>query len=284
MADGAEQAGVTVLARAKVNLTLHVTGRRGDGYHLLDSLVVFAGIGDRITVTPAPDLSLALAGPCAASLSATDNLVLRAARLMGGDTGAAIVLEKVLPVAAGLGGGSADAAATVLALAALSGMTLPERDALLTLGADVPACLEGHPLRMQGIGETLTPVCLPDGWLVLANPGVQVLTRAVFARLDRHDHAPMPVRLPALATLGDLAAFLRTMRNDLEPAATLIAPAIGTCREALSAQPGCLMARMSGSGATCYGLFARAPDAAAAAGAIRSAHPGWWVMATPMPG
>ena len=271
-------------APAKVNLALHVTGRRGDGYHLLDSLVVFAGTGDRITAEAAPDLTLTLTGPRAAGLpSGADNLVLQAARAMG-PQGARLVLEKHLPVASGIGGGSADAAATLRVLARLRGQPLPPAAAVLALGADVPVCLAGRPARMSGIGETVTPLehPLPEAWLVLANPGAAVATPAVFAALTRRANAPLPRDLPRLKTAAELAAFLRMARNDLESAATMLLPGISALRSALSAQPGCLMSRMSGSGATCFGLFPDALTAAAAARALRMGSPDWWIEAAPI--
>ena len=265
----------TEFAPAKVNLTLHVTGQRADGYHLLDSLVVFADVGDRVSLRPDAALSLKITGPQAAALPVSDdNLVLRAARLMGG--AAAITLDKVLPVASGIGGGSADAAACLRALAQL-GRALPTEAEVLRLGADVPVCLRGVPLRMQGVGEVLTALPpLPEAWLVLVNPGVGVATPAVFRGLARKDNPPMP-ELPPMAAAPALAAFLHQMRNDLEPAAQAVAPVIGAVKAALAAQPGCLLARMSGSGATCFGLFGSAGAAEAAARAVQSAEPGWWV-------
>ena len=272
-------------APAKVNLTLHVTGRRADGYHLLDSLVVFADVGDRVLCTPAASLSLAITGPRGAGLSAgDDNLVLRAARLMGELPGAAITLEKHLPGASGIGGGSADAAATLQALSALRGQPLPAAAAILRLGADVPVCLAGRPVRMSGVGEVLQPLAhpLPAAALILVNPGLPLPTPAVFAALERRDLAPMPRDLPPLRDTAELAAFLAMMRNDLEPAAIRLAPVVATVKAALSAQPGCLIARMSGSGATCFGLFADALTAAAAAAELGRAHPGWWVASAPL--
>lgn len=264
-------------APAKVNLTLHVTGRRGDGYHLLDSLVAFAGVGDRVTVVPGEGLTLT--GPQAAGLSAgPDNLCLRAADVMGG--GVAVTLDKVLPVASGIGGGSADAAAVLRAMVRL-GRSLPAADKVLALGADVPVCLAGRAVRMTGVGEGLTPVTLPPAWLVLANPGVAVSTADVFRALARRDNPPMPA-LPKLRDAPELAAFLAMARNDLEAPATAVAPVIASVRHALTAQPGCLFARMSGSGATCFGLFPDGLTAAAAARALRGAHPGWWAEAAPL--
>lgn len=276
--------GVTVLARAKVNLTLHVTGRRDDGYHLLDSLVAFAGIGDRLTAAPAERLSLSVTGPQADGLTAgDDNLVLRAARLMGG--GAAITLEKNLPVASGIGGGSADAAATLHLLSGLGRIPLPDPASVLALGADVPVCLTGRAARMEGIGEGVTPLPapLPPAWLVLVNPGIGVSTPAVFRDLGRRDNPPMPA-IPIFADVAELAAFLHLCRNDLEPPAQGLCPAIGTVQAALAAQPGCLVARMSGSGATCFGLFVRRDQAEAAASTLTAAQPGWWVASGPLEG
>jgi 4-diphosphocytidyl-2-C-methyl-D-erythritol kinase len=273
---------VTDFAPAKVNLTLHVTGQRADGYHLLDSLVVFAGVGDSVTVAAAPALSLAITGPMGAMLPVTDdNLVLRAARAMGAT--AQITLHKVLPVSSGIGGGSADAAACLRALARLTGQALPGPDQVLALGADVPVCLAGTPARMTGIGVALGPVPpLPAAWLVLANPGVAVSTPAIFRALARRDNAPMPASLPRLKTTADLAAFVAMQRNDLESPAIALQPVIAQVKTALTAQPGCMLARMSGSGATCFGLFADPLSANAAARALQAAQPGWWVADAPM--
>lgn len=273
---------VTDFAPAKVNLTLHVTGQRADGYHLLDSLVVFAGVGDSVTVAAAAALSLAITGPMGAMLPVTDdNLVLRAARAMAAT--AQITLHKVLPVSSGIGGGSADAAACLRALARLTGQALPGPDQVLALGADVPVCLAGTPARMTGIGEALGPVPpLPAAWLVLANPGVAVSTPAIFRALARRDNAPMPASLPRLKTTADLAAFVAMQRNDLESPAIALQPVIAQVKTALTAQPGCMLARMSGSGATCFGLFADPLSANAAARALQAAQPGWWVADAPM--
>lgn len=270
-------------APAKINLTLHVTGRRADGYHLLDSLVAFADLGDRITAEHAESLTLQITGPFAPVLAPDpQNLVLRAAGLFAADRGAAITLDKHLPVASGIGGGSADAAATLVALSRLWGLPIPAR--VVSLGADVPACLDGRSLRMSGVGEVIEPLAslLPPAAVVLANPGVAVPTPAVFSALDRHDHPPMPRELPRLRDLAELAAFLGMMRNDLEKPAQGIAPVIAAVRQALSAQPGCRIARMSGSGATCFGLFDDPLSASAAAQSLRRAHPAWWVASAPL--
>lgn len=267
----------TEFAPAKVNLTLHVTGRRSDGYHLLDSLVVFAAMGDRIGV--APGEGLRVTGPMAAQVpTGGDNLVMRAAALMGG---AEVTLDKQLPVASGVGGGSSDAAAVLRALERM-GRARPDPAAVLALGADVPVCLRApQPQRMAGIGEVLTPLpTLPECHLVLANPGVPVPTGAVFSGLARRDNAPMPDVIPDFSDAGALAAFLHSCRNDLEAPARAVAPVIGDVLAALAATPGCLIARMSGSGATCFGLFARADQAKTAVEAL--SRPGWWVQAAPV--
>ncbi len=267
------------LARAKINLALHVTGRRGDGYHLLDSLVAFADFGDLITVEPSDTFGLHITGPMAAGLSTgPDNLILRAAVAMGQGRGAAITLDKRLPVASGIGGGSADAAATLQALAQMWGCSLPGPDVVLALGADVPVCLAGQAARMAGIGEQITPCALPPAYVVLVNPGLALGTAAVFGALAKRDNPAMP-KPGALTDAQTLARYLHQCRNDLEAPALTLAPVIGDVIAALSTQQGCLLARMSGSGATCFGLFATAPAADRAA-AILAANPGWWVKST----
>ncbi len=275
----------TQLARAKINLSLHVTGQRADGYHLLDSLVVFADLGDLIRCTAADTVSLALTGPESVGLTVgDDNLVLRAARAFHLPKGAAITLDKRLPVASGIGGGSADAAATLVALSALWGLALPPAERVLALGADVPVCLAGRPSRMQGVGEVVTPLShpLPPAHLVLVNPRVQVSTPMVFKGLARKDNPPMPQDLPPLNSVAELATFLTAQRNDLEPPALLAEPVIGRAKAALAAQTGCHLARMSGSGATCFGLFDSAEAASDAAIAIRQDYPHWWVQSAAM--
>jgi 4-diphosphocytidyl-2-C-methyl-D-erythritol kinase len=273
----------TEFAPAKINLTLHVTGRRGDGYHLLDSLVAFADVGDRVSVTADAGLSLTVTGPYGQVLSAgEDNLALRAARLFGAGAGARIILEKNLPVASGIGGGSADAAAALRVLSRLWGLALPDHQALAGLGADVPVCLSRSGMRMTGAGEVLTPVDLPKAWLVLVNPGVAVATPDVFGALAEKDNTPMPVTLPPFADAAGLAGFLRAMRNDLQTPAVSVAPAIAGVLAALESGKDCLIARTSGSGATCFGLFAGAEAAGRTADALKAAHPGWWVRAARM--
>jgi len=272
-------------APAKLNLFLHVTGRRPDGYHLLDSLVAFADCGDVLRARDAADLSLTIGGPFAAGLAAdSDNLVLRAANALATQAGvpahARLELEKHLPVAAGIGGGSADAAATLRLLIRLWRIA-PDPTALeqlaLRLGADVPACLASRPVRMAGVGEHLAPApALPECFVLLVNPGVPVATKAVFQARTGPFSPPahLPEGWPDAATM---AAGLATLTNDLESPARSLCPVVGDVLASIAAQPGCLLARMSGSGATCFGLFASLEAARQAAGATN--RPGWWVWA-----
>ncbi len=268
-------------AWAKVNLTLHVTGQRADGYHLLDSLVVRAGIGDTLRVEPSDQLELTVDGPYAAvtPLDAR-NLVIRAARLLDAEVGrgARLHLTKMLPASAGIGGGSADAAAALTLLSAHWGVPIPNDTAVL--GADVPVCLNAYPQRMTGIGENLVPAGpLPPCWLVLVNPDQGMPTPDVFARLDSKMNPPMPPVLPSFETAPAFADWLATQRNDLEGPALQIVPAIANC---LAALQDAIIARMSGSGATCFGLFESEARATGVAARIAKAQPGWWVAAAPM--
>ncbi len=268
---------IEAFAPAKINLTLHVTGQREDGYHLLESLVCFAMHGDLVTVEAAETLSLHIEGPFAAGLSAgADNLVLRAARLLDPRRGARITLTKRLPVSSGIGGGSADAAATLRALAALWDVALPAPADLAVLGADVPVCLRSGFARMTGIGDRLVPLGrAPDLALVLVNPGVAVSTPDVFRALARKDNAGM-TPMPPVARGDAWLDWLAAQRNDLEAPAQGLAPVVGEVLSALRALPGCRLARMSGSGATCFALFDR--DRAPAGLAERFPH--WWVACT----
>lgn len=256
------------LARAKINLTLHVLGRRPDGYHTLESLVVFADLCDTLELEPDAAPGLAVSGPTAkASGAVADNLVLKAARelaarIPGLRTGA-FLLSKHLPAAAGIGGGSADAAAALRLLARANGL-LPDDprllDAARAVGADVPVCLEQRPRIMRGAGEELgPPLDLPQVHAVLVNPGVPVATAPVFAQLglqpgQRYDGAAHPEIASGLGA-AQLIARLQEGRNDLQPAAIRVAPEIADVLEQLGRQHGCRLARMSGSGATCFGLF-----------------------------
>ena len=292
--DGATDAPVVVRAApAKLNLCLRVVGRRPNGYHELDSLVAFAEIGDTVRAAPAPDgtVTLALDGPFATALAKAGpddgNLVLRAARalaaLTGTARGARLGLTKVLPIASGIGGGSTDAAATLQALCTLWTVA-PAPAALqtcaLALGADVPVCLDARACRMEGIGETLTPLAaLPAAPLVLVNPGLPLDTGAVF-RARAGAFSPPLERVPTRLSIADLAALVHGGGNDLEAPARRLLPVIGDVLDALGARPGCLAAAMSGSGATCFGLFETAEAAALAAGYLGAAQPGWWIAAT----
>jgi 4-diphosphocytidyl-2-C-methyl-D-erythritol kinase len=279
-------------ALAKVNLYLHVVGRRADGLHLLDSLIVFVGIGDEIEAEEAADIDLAVAGPFADALAGAPpghNLILRAARMLraegGVRSGASIRLHKALPVAAGLGGGSADAAATLRALSALWRLAPAPGDLArlaLKLGADVPVCLGGRAAIVAGIGERLAPApALPPAQLVLVNPRTPLATACVFgAREGAFSHPAGFAETPADAT--DLAALLATRANDLETPARRLKPAIDDALSALAGVPGCLIARMSGSGATCFGMFATDAEAAAAAKRLADRRPEWWIAAAPL--
>ncbi len=269
---------VSVFAPAKVNLTLHVTGLRDDGYHLLDSLVAFAPVGDTVEAGPGAGLSLAIEGPEAGALAGDgDNLVLRGAALVAAGRSASLRLTKRLPVASGIGGGSSDAAAAVRAGCALWQAEAPGTAALAALGADVPMCLTPRPWRVRGIGERLDPVDLPPLPAVLANPRLPVATPAVFRALARRDNPPMPGTLPAFADAAALIGWLAGCRNDLEAAALKVEPAIAGVLAALAALDGARLVRMSGSGATCFALFESEVRAEAAARALAAWHPDWWV-------
>jgi 4-diphosphocytidyl-2-C-methyl-D-erythritol kinase len=273
-------------APAKVNLDLLITGRRADGYHELDSLVVFATPGDRLLLWPAAELSLAVRGPFAAALAGADNLVLRAAQVLARHAGCLpagrIVLEKNLPVAAGLGGGSSDAAATLRGLDRLWRLGLgAEALAPLAarLGADVPVCLAARAARMRGIGERLEPAPgVPALALLLVNPNRPLATAAVFRALGGLP-AAAPDSGPPPADRAGLIDWLRGRANHLEAPARRLLPAIDQVLGALAAQPGCALARMSGSGATCFGLFAAAAARDRAATALRRARSDWWIAA-----
>lgn len=275
-------------ARAKINLSLRVLGRRADGYHELESLVVFAEAGDVLRAEPSNDISLALAGPFAAALAGeADNLVLRAARslreALGVSAGARLTLEKNLPVASGIGGGSADAAAALRALMRLWRVDVGEAalaPLALALGADVPVCLEARPAFMRGVGDLVARLDVPARFsLVLVNPGIGVATASVFKMLQAPPlgDMPAPPALPSFATLDALVGWLRENGNDLEAPARKLAPEIDTVIAAIGAAPGCRLARMSGSGATSFGLFATEAEARAAAAHLARAHPRWWV-------
>ncbi|WP_019169855.1 4-(cytidine 5'-diphospho)-2-C-methyl-D-erythritol kinase [Pseudaminobacter salicylatoxidans] len=271
-------------APAKINLALHVTGRRADGYHLLESLAVFTEFGDSVSVAPAAEDSFSVTGPFAAHLPLNgDNLVVRARDALRAlapytATPVAISLEKNLPIASGIGGGSSDAAATLRALARHWHIEADLAVLALTLGADVPMCLAAKSLVARGIGEVLEAVTLPPLPLVLVNPGVAVSTPDVFHALERRDNPPLPP-LPARMDAEAMANWLRTARNDLEAPARALAPVIGDVLERLK-QAGTPFARMSGSGATCFGLFDSNEAAAHAATTLRKDQPDWFIAAT----
>jgi len=276
-------------APAKINLTLHVLGRRADGYHELESLVAFARTGDDLSLAPGPDLGLDVTGPTAEGTGpAGDNLILKASRLLAERTPNLAVgrfrLVKRLPVAAGVGGGSSDAAAALRLLARLNGLRLDDPrlvEAARATGADVPVCLEARARMMRGVGDRLgEPLRLPRLFAVLVNPGVPVETPAVFRRLGLQPGEVRPgAPHPDCGAPGSLLAALGAARNDLEPPARLTAPVIDDALQALRGS-GALLARMSGSGATVFGLYADRRASALAARTIARAQPGWWVKAT----
>ena len=275
-------------APAKVNLTLRVLGRRADGYHELESLVAFAGVGDALTFAPGGALTLTVSGPTApAAGDSADNLVLKAARALAeriaGLTLGRFALSKRLPVAAGLGGGSADAAAALRLLAQANGIALDDprlMQAAQATGADVLVCLDPRPRLMRGVGDVLSaPLDLPRLFAVLVNPGVAVSTRDVFAALSLPPAAPPSQAGPPSAPSA-LLAEIASGRNDLEPPAIELEPVIADVLSVLNKLPGCRLARMSGSGATCFGLFETNAAATAAARTVRVGYPQWWVRAT----
>lgn len=282
--------------RAKVNLSLRVVGRRADGYHDLESVVAFADCADRLTLEPGGELRLATTGPLAAACGETsDNLVFKAAKLLADAVPnlklGAFALDKVLPVAAGIGGGSADAAAALRLLARLNNLSLDDprlQEVALATGADVPVCLFSRACDMTGVGEQLLPLALPSMPCVMVNPRVPVATKDVFKELGLRNGellvgATDVLEAPAWPEQGrsiaDWVDVLETVANDLEAPALRIEPVIGDVLEVLRSSAGVKLARMSGSGATCFAIYGAAAEADAAAGRIRSDHPGWWVHA-----
>ena len=275
------------LAYAKLNLALHVRERGADGYHRIETLFAFAEHGDRLSVARADGLTLAVGGPFAAAVPhGEDNLVLKAARLLRRRfdivAGAALSLSKMLPVAAGLGGGSADAAAALRLLVRF--WSLDASDAALMdiardLGADVPACLRSRMARGEGRGDRLSAVVdavLAAAPVLLVNPGVPLSTRDVFEGWDGRDGGALPAGSPIEA--------VRAGRNDLERPARALAPAIGEVLGVLDTTAGARLARMSGSGSTCFALYGSERDRDSALAAIAAAHPGWWCLATRLRG
>ncbi len=269
-----------VAAHAKVNLWLHVTGRLANGYHSLDSLHVRTSLADRLWFTPASSTALEVTGHFSAALKDLDsagNLVTRAVATVASPRSWRIVLEKNIPVAAGLGGGSADAAAT---LRAVSGPADNLPAIAATLGADVPSCLHDGPVMTAGIGDVITSIeRIPACALVLVNPGTALPTARVFAGFDESPSAPQPLtRLPR--DFDDLLRELANRRNDLEPAACRLDPGIVDVLAALRNTPGIALARMTGTGATCFGLAATLQQADRAADLLRRHHRDWWIVST----
>lgn len=282
-------------APAKVNLALHVTGRRADGYHELESLVVFADVADEIVARPARSDSLKVAGPFAAAAgSGETNLVARAVAAFRSrwpdhvPGGLAVELQKNLPVAAGLGGGSADAAAMLRLMARLGEAPIAPAElaaVALTLGADVPSCLFSRPCEVRGVGEIIHSLRdFPSTHIVLVNPLVPVVTADVFRRLTSRDNPPLPPLPQPLTRPAQLALWLRETRNDLEPAAIALVPVIGELIAEMSRLDGCVLARMTGSGGTVFGLFGSAAQAHQAAHDLRETRHGFWVAAAPVTG
>jgi 4-diphosphocytidyl-2-C-methyl-D-erythritol kinase len=276
-------------APAKVNLTLRVLGRRADGYHEIESLVAFADVGDALTFTPSDALALAVSGPTAAAAGdMADNLVLKAARALAervdGLKVGSFALSKRLPVAAGLGGGSADAAAALRLLAGANRIALDDprlMEAARVTGADVPVCVDPRPRLMRGIGEILSaPLELPKLAAVLVNPGVAVPTREVFAMLNLKPGSVQARQPGSPASPSELMELIAHGRNDLELPAIELQPVIAEVMSVLRGLPGCTLARMSGSGATCFALFKTSAAATAASRTLRVGYPGWWVRPT----
>ncbi len=278
---------IEAFAPAKLNLALHVTGRRADGYHLLDSLVVFADVGDRLSAEIGDGLTLRVTGPFAEGVPTDDrNLVLKAAerlrQLRGVRAGAEMHLDKHLPHGAGIGGGSSDAAAAIGLLAGLWQVDPLDADEAIALGADVPVCLRApQPTFMRGIGDILQPApSIPEAWLVLVNPGIVVPTGRVFGRFDAlYPEASPPLEPPfdPFDVPETFARWLRRQRNDLTKVAGELAPEIPEIVNLLRADKTCAACDMSGSGSTCWGLFFDAGEAEAAAARISASHSGWWV-------
>ncbi len=264
-------------APAKINLTLHVTGQRADGYHLLDSLVAFADVGDQLEFAPGPDLSISVAGEHATGVPIDNrNLIWKAAEAVGW-TGH-VSLNKVLPHGGGIGGGSSDAAA-MLRHAAGQGIEIPA-ELPVALGADIPVCMVAKASRLRGIGEQVAPMALPVLPALLVNPGVEVPTGSVFKAMETRVNPGMPDDIPAFGDIGACADWLSAQRNDLQGPAVAIAPQIGRVLEELAATRDVLLNRMSGSGSTCFALYPSMKAAHFAAYEIGAAHPDWWCRAT----
>ena len=279
-------------APAKINLFLKVLGRRADGFHEIESLVAFARFGDTLSLNLASGITLETTGPFAAALGSENNLVLEGVKQLRARCpvvqAGAFFLEKNIPVAAGLGGGSADAAAALRLIGrANPGVITPQiiEEAASALGSDVPACLMSHAAIIRGRGEKITALeAFPALDIVLVNPGIPLAARDVYAALGapymEEDFVPGETGQTSFATAGELLKFISNAGNDLQPPAMKLAPVIGDVLSALSQTQGCELARMSGSGSTCFGVFANAGHAASAGNRLRAAHPDWWVVST----
>ena len=270
---------IRTFAPAKLNLCLHVTGVRRDGYHLLDSLVMHVDVGDQIWVDDSDLLTLSISGPFDKEIPiGPENLVLRAASLLSNDQGAQILLEKNLPPAAGIGGGSSDAAATVRGLCLLRQIPKPDLNSLVSLGADVPVCMTAELTRLRGVGEKLDFLgAPPELAFVLINPRVGVSTNQVFAALEIKSNSGLRDDMPDPSDLDEWLVWLNSQRNDLEQPASIIAPVILNVLDALKALPKAMLVRMSGSGATCFAIMRDRQSAKEAAANLQRAHPSWWV-------
>lgn len=293
MNDSVSAAKLTQSAPAKINLALHVTGRRDDGYHTLESLMVFAEVGDELTAVPAGADRLTITGPFGNGLQSDGtNLVSRAVAAFRArwpdhvPSGLQMTLSKNLPVAAGLGGGSADAAAALRLMAGFGKAPIATGDLIdlaAGLGADVPACLISGPLVARGIGEIMRPLAaFPPCHVVLVNPLLPVATAEVFRRLENRENPPLPDLPEPMTRPAQLGIWLKETRNDLEPPAIALVPQIGDLIDRLAHAPGCMLARMSGSGATVFGLFGSAAQAHQAAHELRAETPAYWVAAAPL--
>jgi 4-diphosphocytidyl-2-C-methyl-D-erythritol kinase len=286
---------VVEAAPAKINLALHVTGRRPDGYHSLESLVAFAEVGDELEAVPARKDSLSITGPFAKALGSSEgNLVLRALNAFRArwpkalPEGVALRLSKNLPIAAGLGGGSADAAAALRLFSAMAKGDVVFADLMpiaITLGADVPMCLYSRPAEVRGLGEIVLPLKhFPECYVVLVNPMVPLSTADVFRKLEQRDNPGLPQLIDPLLRPAQLGLYLGETRNDLESPALAIVPTIGELTARLAQFDDCILARMSGSGATVFGLFGSSKQAHQAAHDLRETWPDYWVAAAPLIG
>ncbi|WP_433990305.1 4-diphosphocytidyl-2-C-methyl-D-erythritol kinase (plasmid) [Pseudoseohaeicola sp. NH-UV-7] len=268
-------------APAKINLSLHITGQRADGYHLIDSIVAFADVGDIVTVETGKGAGLSVTGPAAQGVPADEsNLVCRIARAFWPDADVHIQLEKHLPSASGIGGGSADAAACFRAMSKLfpRAAAADVTSELLQIGADVPMCVSGKPARVGGVGEILDPIdALASLPAVLVNPGIPVSTPAVFAALECRSNAAMGVLPDDMSDPASVADWLSRQRNDMQQAAIAQVPQISAVLDHIASTSGCAFSRMSGSGATCFGIYPAPADAKAAALQLAAERPDWWV-------